>query len=141
MKTRILALAAALAVSGSLAVPAYAGADAHAGHKLTTAEKGEAKLAKLLAGRTAGKPVSCITTLNSSDLQVIDETALVYKAGKTIYVARPSHPKQLRRDDILVTKRTGSQLCTNDSIRTVDRSGGFSTGAVFLDHFVPYTKG
>jgi hypothetical protein len=141
MKTKILALAAAaLAVSGALSVPAFAG-DGHASHKLTTAEKGEAKLAKLLEGRTAGKPVNCITTLNSSDLQVIDETALVYKTGKTVYVARPSHPKQLRRDDILVTKRTGSQLCTNDSIRTVDRSGGFSTGAVFLDHFVPYTKG
>ncbi|MES2564192.1 MAG: hypothetical protein V4637_15900, partial [Pseudomonadota bacterium] len=44
--------------------------------------------------RHAGEPVNCITTLNSSDLQVIDETALVYKTGKTIYVARPTHPKQ-----------------------------------------------
>jgi hypothetical protein len=137
MKSQILALAAAALAVSAVAVPAYAGD----GPKLTTAEKGEAKLAKLLAGRTAGEPVNCITTLNSSDLQVIDETALVYKAGKTIYVARPTHPKQLRRDDVLVTKRTGSQLCTNDSMHTVDRSGGFTTGVVFLDSFVPYTKG
>jgi hypothetical protein len=138
MKTKILALAAAaMAVSGSLAVPAYAGD----GHKQTTAEKGEAKLAKLLEGRTAGTPVNCISAFNSSDVQVIDETAVVYKTGKTIYVARPTNPKQLRRDDILVTKRTGSQLCSNDSMHTVDRTGGFPTGPVFLDDFVPYTKG
>jgi hypothetical protein len=137
MKTKILALAAAALAVSAVAVPAYAGE----GHKQTTAEKGEAKLAKLLEGRTAGEPVNCISAFNSSDVQVIDETALVYKAGKTIYVARPSHPKQLRRDDVLVTKRTGSQLCSNDSMHTVDRTGGFTTGAVFLDDFVPYTKG
>lgn len=138
MKTRILALAAAaMAVSGAFAVPAHAGD----GHKLTIAEKGEAKLAKLLEGRTAGTPVNCVSAFNSSDIEVIDETAVVYKRGKTIYVARPTHPKQLRRDDILVTKRIGSQLCSNDSMHTVDRTGGFPTGSVFLQNFVPYTKG
>ena len=133
MKYKLLALAAAaLAVSGAASVPAYAGQ--------TTAEKGEAKLAKLLEGRVAGNPVSCITAYNSSDMQVIDETAIVYKQGGTIYVARPTDPKSLRRNDILVTKRTGSQVCVNDSMHMVDQSGGFLTSVVFLDKFVPYTK-
>jgi hypothetical protein len=39
-----------------------------------------------------------------------------------------------------VIERFGSQLCTTDIIRTVDRSGGYITGAVFLGDFVPYTK-
>jgi len=133
MKNRILALAAAaLAISAAASVPAHAGQ--------ATAEKGEAKLVKLLEGRVAGKPVSCISAYNSSDMQVIDETAIVYKQGRTIYVARPTDPKSLRKNDILVTKRTGSQICVNDSMRMVDQNGGFMTSVVFLDKFVPYKK-
>ena len=62
----------------------------------TTSEQGEARLARMLEGRTAGQPVSCISTMNSSKMEVIDETALVYDAGKTIYVARPVDPRALR---------------------------------------------
>ncbi len=76
----------------------------------------------------------------SSNLQLIDATAIVYDAGRTIYVARPKNPRSLDADDILVIKRTGSQLCKQDIIRTVDRSFGFTTGVVFLGDFVPYTK-
>jgi len=105
------------------------------------AEKGEARLAKMLEGRTAGEPVNCISTMRSDGLEVIDHTAVVYDAGNTIYVARPSHPNSLGAWDTLVIKRTnGSQLCTNDILYTVDQGTGFRTGAVFLDEFVPYTK-
>jgi len=109
--------------------------------KQTTAEKGEAKLEKMLEGRSPGTPVSCISAMRSNNLEVIDETAVVYDGGNTIYVARPSDRRQLRRGDILIIERTsGSQLCTNDVVRTVDQSSGFMTGVVFLDKFVPYTK-
>jgi len=107
----------------------------------TTAEKGAAKLEKMLEGRTAGEPVSCISTMGRDKLEVIDETAVVYDGGKTVYVARPSDPRQLRRGDVLVIERTSaSQLCTLDVVKTVDRSSGFMTGVIFLDKFVPYTK-
>lgn len=133
MRNKLLALAAAaFAVSGAMSVPA---------HAESIAEKGAAKLDKLLAGRVAGEPVNCISGWNSSKIQVIDETAIVYDAGETIYVGRPTNPKSLRRTDALVTQRTGSQMCANDSMRTVDRSGGFTTGVVFIDNFVPYRKG
>ena len=103
--------------------------------------KGEARLAKLIAGRTAGQPVSCIPTqLDSQHMQVIEETALVYDAGSTIYVARPDDPNALSSHDILVINRFGSQLCKQDVIRTVDRYSGFMTGVVFLGDFVPYKK-
>ena len=130
MRNKLLALAAAAV---AISAPAYAGQ--------SIAEKGEAKLAKMLEGRVAGEPVNCVSGWNSSRLQVIDETAIVYDAGSTIYVARPTSPRSLDRDDILVSTRTGSQICANDSMRTVDRNGGFTTGVVFLDKFVPYTKG
>ncbi len=107
----------------------------------TRAEKGEARLAKMLEGRTAGEPVKCINTMGRDDLEVIDHTAVVYDRGNTIYVARPSNPRDLSPWDVLVIKRTmGSQLCTNDIMYTIDQSTGFRTGVVFLDDFVPYTK-
>jgi hypothetical protein len=104
------------------------------------AEKGEARLAKMLEGRTAGEPVNCVSAIRSNRLRVIEHVGVVYDAGKTIYVSRPSDPKSLGPWDIPVIERFGSQLCTTDIIRTVDRSGGYITGAVFLGDFVPYTK-
>ncbi len=104
------------------------------------AEENEARLAKMLEGRTAGEPVTCVTAFRSDKLQVIDEVALVYDAGETLYVARPSQPNSLRRDDVVVINRFGGQLCTTDVIRTVDRTGGYTTGALFLEQWVPYKK-
>lgn len=106
----------------------------------TRAERGEARLAQMLEGRTAGEPVSCITTTNSNRLQIIEHVGLVYDAGKTIYVARSTDPKALGPWDIPVIERFGGQLCKTDIIRTVDRTSGFFSGVVFLTDFVPYTK-
>ena len=62
-------------------------------------------------------------------------------AGETIYVARPTDPRMLRRTDALVMERfSPSRLCVDEPIRTVDRHGGYFTGVVFLQDFVPYTR-
>ncbi len=106
----------------------------------TLAEKGEARLAKILEGRVAGEPVSCIPAPRSNRLEVIEHVGVVYDAGKTIYVARPQDPKVLGRHDALIVERIGSQLCKQDVTRTFDRNLGFTTGVVFLSDFVPYTK-
>ena len=106
-----------------------------------TSDQGEARLARMLEGRTAGQSVSCIDTMNPNKMQVIDEVALVYDAGKTIYVARPVDPRQLRRNDAIVMDRfSATRLCVQEAMRTVDRYDGYPTGAVFLKDFVPYTK-
>jgi hypothetical protein len=119
------------------AMLALAGAAARSADKT---EKNEARLAQMLEGRTAGEPVSCIPLMKSNRLEVIEGVAMVYDLGDTLYVARPTDPKMLRRDDIIVIDRFGSQLCHTDVVRTVDRSGGYFTGVVFLDKFVPYKK-
>jgi len=123
------------------AIVALAGTVAHSADKIDKkTAKNEAKLAQRLEGRVAGEPVSCIPVYQSSRLEVIEGVALVYDMGDTLYVARPSDPQTLRRDDILVINRFGSQLCDTDVIRTVDRNAGFMTGVVFLKKFVPYKK-
>jgi len=101
---------------------------------------GEERLAKILAGREAGKPVDCIPLTWSRESRVIDKTAIVYDAGSVIYVNRPSNAKSLDDDDILVTEPHGGQLCKLDVVRMHDRSGFWYNGFVGLEQFVPYRK-
>ena len=130
MKTLALILAgAALALTGTTAAAAE-----------TRAERAEAKLARMLEGLTAGEPVKCISALRSHHIQVIEHIGIVYDAGDTIYVARATDPDALDYWEVPVIERFGSQLCSNDVMRTVDRSGGYVTGPLFLEDFVPYTK-
>jgi hypothetical protein len=104
-------------------------------------EAGEARLSRMLEGRTAGEPVSCINTVRSNKMEVIDGVAVVYDAGKTIYVARPTDPRMLGRNDALVIDRFSPvHLCVQEPMKTIDRADGFTTGVVFLKDFVPYTR-
>lgn len=104
--------------------------------------KGEAKLAKLLEGRVAGKPVSCINLRGSDSSQIIDGTAIVYNGpGGRYYVNRPrGGADSLRYDDVLVTRTTGAQLCRTDPVTLVDSLSRFPRGFVNLGDFVPYAK-
>lgn len=103
-------------------------------------DRAEAQLARMLEGRVAGQPRSCITVFDLGRLRILDRTAVVYDAGETIWVSRPSEPATLDTRDIVVIQRTGSQLCKQDVIRTVDRTSHITTGVVFLDDFVPYRR-
>ncbi len=106
----------------------------------TRQERAEARLADLIEGRTAGEPQTCVTAYRSNDIEVIPYVGIIYDAGDTIYVARAKRPERLRSTDVPVIERFGSQLCSTDVMRTIDRHAGFTTGALFLEDFVPYTK-
>jgi hypothetical protein len=124
----------ALACAILLAVPASAGNTA-------PDAKGEAELAKLLAGRVAGKPTDCIDQRLSDDSQVIDHTAIVYREGGTLWVNRPvGGLDALDYNSILVTESFMSQLCSVDPVHLVDRTSRFERGFLSLGKFVPYTK-
>ena len=103
-------------------------------------ERGEAKLARMLEGRVAGEPANCIAAFDSNRIEVIEHVGLVYDNGGTIWVARARDPRMLGSWDVPIIERFSSQLCTTDVIRTVDRSDGHFTGALFLHDFVPYTR-
>ncbi|MEJ2409784.1 MAG: hypothetical protein P8Y58_04460 [Novosphingobium sp.] len=132
MKKLTAALVSTLAATAVFAAPAV-----EAKPKLT----GEEKLAKMLEGREAGKPVNCITLSQVSDTTVIDKTAIVYRMGSTLYVNRPTNADLLDNDDILVTRLWGSQLCSVDTVQLHDRMAGHMwNGFVGLKQFVPYKK-
>jgi hypothetical protein len=102
----------------------------------------EARLAKILEGRTAGKPVRCLSLHDIRSTEIIDGTAIIYRtSGRRIYVNRVrGGERQLDRDDIMITQPFGTQLCNVDIVRLVDRGSRFQTGFVSLGDFVPYTK-
>jgi hypothetical protein len=104
--------------------------------------RGQAELAKLLADRTAGKPVDCISLAEIQSTDVLDGTAIVYRvAGGKIYVNRPTiGSESLASDDILVTHSTSAMLCRIDTVRLVERGSFMERGFVGLGDFVPYTK-
>ncbi|WP_181815637.1 hypothetical protein [Alteripontixanthobacter maritimus] len=135
LKTAILA-GSALSLAGCAASSARTASIADAGPT-----KGQLELAKLTEGMVAGEPQRCISTFGNRALRIVDETALVYDSGQTVYVNMTQNPRSLDDDDILVIRKFGgTQLCRLDQVTTADRLGGFFTGAVFLTDFVPYTK-
>ena len=103
----------------------------------------EEKLAKLLDGRVAGEPQDCIYLPSIHGSRIIDRTAIVYDAGRTLWVNRPRiGAESLDDNDILVTDihGSGSQLCSIDIVRLHDQSSFFYSGFVGLGEFVPYRK-
>lgn len=103
--------------------------------------RGEAKLAKLLAGRVPGRPVSCISQFANASSQVVDGTAIVYRVAGRLYVNRPRiGAESLDDDNILVSKTHGGQLCRLDTIRLIDRGSRIERSFVTLGDFVPYSR-
>lgn len=102
-------------------------------------ERAEQAFQELVEGRTAGEPTNCISTFQSNRLRVEEHVGLVYERGDTIWVARARNPRSLDRWDVPVIERHGSRLCSNDVMRTIDRSSGMFSGVLLLDDFVPYT--
>jgi hypothetical protein len=133
-----LLYAASLAL---LAAPTLAQDGERADEEQTEQTKGEKELAKLLEGRVAGEPTSCIRTPPNDRVRVIDDTAIVYGRGKTIYVNHTSRPSDIDDRDTMVIRRfSGSQLCKTDTVTTIDRGSQMFSGVIFLSEFVPYTR-
>lgn len=128
-------------IIATLALGAALLASAPAIAKQDRAASAEAKLAKALAGRVAGKPVNCIMLSDIRSSTIFDKTAILYDTGSKLYLNRPqSGASSLDSDDILVTKTSGSQLCSIDTVRLIDRNAHFPRGFVGLGQFVPYSK-
>jgi hypothetical protein len=101
----------------------------------------EQQLAKQLEGRVAGEPVRCISLHRVRSSRIIEDTAIVYDAGGTIYVNRPrAGAEDLDHWDTMVTRLHGSQLCSVDTVKLVDPASRIMTGIVFLGDFVPYRR-
>lgn len=101
----------------------------------------EARLGNALRGRIAGPSVRCLPLRQIQSSEIFEKTAILYKAGRTWYVNRPSSGAAfLDRTDILVTDTHSSQLCNIDIVRLLDSGSRMPSGSLGLGDFVPYSK-
>ena len=101
------------------------------------------KLAKALAGRTPGEPVSCIGNMRGSDMQIVDDRTILYREGGTIYVQKPSggcHGLGSGHYTLLTRLHGSTRLCRGQIGEVVDRVSGFTYGSCVFGDFVPYRK-
>lgn len=95
-----------------------------------------------LAGRTAGPAQRCIQIVPNESLQIVSPNALLYGAGRTVWLNRPPGDcRGLRESDILVTDPVSAQYCRGDLVRSFDRHSRIPGPSCRLGDFVPYTRG
>lgn len=133
MKATKLIPAALAAGALALTVPALAA------HGRANAQ-GEARLAAMLSGRTAGAPVQCLNAFQRRHMEVVDRTAMVFRDGDTLYVNRPTGVDLLTWDDVPVFRIWGDELCSKDMAQLHDRSTGMLGATVVMNEFVPYRR-
>lgn len=100
---------------------------------------GEAKLARVLEGRVAARPVNCITLRRIRSSRIIDRTAIVFEGGGTLYVNRPpSGAESLSDSHVLVTKSPTGQICRGEVVQLFEPASTIQAGTASLGEFVPY---
>jgi hypothetical protein len=106
------------------------------------AAKDEAALEKAIAGKVAGKPVSCISLSDVDRSQNIGENAIIYRVSSNrFYVNKPRGGcSGLRDGRALITRIPTDRLCSGDIARVVDLTLGFEGASCILGDFTPYTK-
>ena len=103
-------------------------------------ERGEAELAQLLQGRTAGEPKRCLAESERRHMRVIDGTALVFEDGDTVYVNRPPGARMLDWSDVPVFEIWGGQLCEKDRVELRESTSLIPGPVLLMGEFVPYRR-
>ena len=103
----------------------------------------QAKYLKLIEGRVAGAPLSCLPSWDANDMRVIDDQTIVFgERTSRVYVANLRSPC----DNVgqpgfaLVTRTPTSQLCSGDIATVVQTSSGITAGSCVIGTFTPYTR-
>lgn len=136
MTLKILAIGPALALLPVVGAVSSDAADS--AHVLNA--KQQAELDKVLAGKVAGKPVSCIDATRQPSLRVISDDVIVYTDGRRTAYRNDliGRCPGLKWDDIPVIHSFGSRYCRGDFIRMVSRTSGIGGGGCALGSFTPY---
>jgi hypothetical protein len=97
----------------------------------------------LLAGKVAGKPVSCLPTYHQDDMVIVDDQTIAFRQGRArVYVNHMQGScSNLGGGYALVTKQFGNaELCRGDIGQVVDLQNHFTVGSCVFGDFVPYAK-
>ena len=127
-----------------LIIAALAGCDASSQRMTLTAQAdAQTRLDKLLAGRVAGKPQSCLPHYRADDMVVIDDYTIAFREGsKRVWINKPMGGCNLLSSGpyALVTHQTGGLgLCRGDIGTVTDTLNRTGVGSCVISDFVPYT--
>jgi hypothetical protein len=102
----------------------------------------ERELSEALEGRVAGKPERCINNDSSVQVEVIDQSTILYRDGRTLYVQNPRGgcPGLGGGTYTLIARPFGSQLCDRDIINLADLRTGMGGPTCVFGPFIPYTR-
>jgi hypothetical protein len=106
--------------------------------------KSETTYQRLLAGKVARAPISCLPTRKANDMVVIDENTIAFKDGSSrVYINHPQGAcNQLGQGHTaLVSKQFGQNgPCRGDVAQVVDTLSGMTLGSCALGDFTPYVR-
>ncbi|SEL96953.1 hypothetical protein SAMN05216382_3012 [Sphingomonas palmae] len=97
---------------------------------------------KLIAGKVAGKPQSCIDTrFRQAQLSAYGDKLIYRVSDKLVYVSQTTGGcERVAQGDALVTRQYQTRTCSGDIATTVQPVPGITTGSCALGDFTPYTK-
>lgn len=102
----------------------------------------EAKLARALEGKVAGKPLSCINLRNVRSTKTYGEQTMLYVVNARLaYRNDPPGGCPMRNDRAIITRTPGNMLCRGDIALIQDLTTGFGFGGCALGNFIPYRPG
>jgi len=105
-----------------------------------TAQAAAPSLDKALAGRTPGKPESCIQQTFIDQTDMFDGAILYRMKTGQDYLNRPPQCSQLRPNRGIISSTPSSSICRGDIIQVVDFASRFNYGGCGLGDFVPYPR-
>jgi hypothetical protein len=104
--------------------------------------RAQLQLDRLLAGKVAGAPISCLPAHATRDMTVVDDQTILFRDGSNrIYRNDPRGgcPGASRAGSTLIIRQFGgSSLCSGEIVQVADLTTGFSGGSCSLGDFVPY---
>jgi hypothetical protein len=110
--------------------------------QLVRSDRAEAHLQKLIAGKAAGKPMTCLPSGRSDNMIIVDDNTVFYRAGSRLYRQdfQGGNCNGLGSGHYaLVTRQFGGSLCRGDIAQVMDVSNGFTVGNCIVGEFVPYS--
>ena len=106
--------------------------------------KEDARLEKALAGKVAGKPVSCIRLRDAQGTESFDNDkgTILFKVSRKLVYRTDTNGgcRYIGNSNALITRSfSGGQLCRGDIATSADLTAGISSGSCAMNDFVPYT--
>ena len=129
-------------VSLLLAVAALTSCSTAMGPSPEVGARSQAELQRLLVGRVAGAPVSCLPPGRSGDMTHIAGGTVVFRSGSTYYVNNMRGGcANLNSQNALLTRQFGGGgLCSGEIAQIIQPTSGMTVGSCSFGEFIPYRR-